>query len=462
MKKHSRLIALLLGIFILLSAAACSGGGDAETSAEETADTRTHETTDVITPATTEEPSVSASATPDTTPEVTTEETVPDSTAPPVATDVIRILRQKDRGEAMSSLFADGEEKALLSEREERLLREHLLGVEVILTDNIASRVENDILAAEKGYDLLLLTPEDGIALLTDGMLENLAEAGIDIKPESAGVLRSLTESLTVGGGAYLVSTIALTSDITSTYALRYDGTALSSSPVEIAVSGNFTAELMLSYLKEAENAFSLGESSPLTLYRGLGGKIFVKSVSGIPTSAVTDDAIFKSAYTAASDIGAKSADSKAIFTLEKISALESGNIYLPIPKATADIGYSLPVDHATLSLLAAPAGVVSGNRLKTLVNALILSSGSYRDAVRTSIVKNGAERSLELLGIIETNSSLDLGILLGWGDIDDLIGDGLKKGIAADALLSDRMTEMRNKAVDVAAKIVADRLGIK
>lgn len=457
MKKHSRLIALLLGIFILLSAAACSGGGETETSAEETADTRTPETTDVITPATTEEPSVSASATPETTVEVTTEET-----APPVATDLIRILRQKDRGEAMSSLFADGEEKVLLSEREERLLREHLLGVEVILTDNIASRVGNDILAAEKGYDLLLLTPEDGIALLTDGMLENLAEAGIDIKPESAGVLRSLTESLTVGGGAYLISTIALTSDITSTYALRYDGTSLSSSPVESALSGNFTAELMLSYLKEAENAFSLGESSPLTLYRGLGGKIFVKTASGIPTSAVTDDAIFKSAYTAASDIGARSADSKAIFTLEKISALESGNIYLPIPKATADIGYSLPADHATLSLLAAPAGVVSGNRLKTLVNALILSSGSYRDAVRTSIVKNGAERSLELLGIIETNSSLDLGILLGWGDIDDLIGDGLKKGTAADALLTDRMTEMRNKAVDVAAKIVADRLGIK
>lgn len=457
MKKHSRLIALLLGIFILLSAAACSGGGETETSAEETADTRTPETTDVITPATTEEPSVSASATPETTVEVTTEET-----APPVATDLIRILRQKDRGEAMSSLFADGEEKALLSEREERLLREHLLGVEVILTDNIASRVGNDILAAEKGYDLLLLTPEDGIALLTDGMLENLAEAGIDIKPDSAGVLRSLTESLTVGGGAYLVSTIALTSDITSTYALRYDGAALSSSPIESALLGNFTAELMLSYLKESENAFSLGESSPLTLYRGLGGKIFVKTASGIPTSAVTDDAIFKSAYTAASDIGARSAASKAIFTLEKISALESGNIYLPIPKATANIGYSLPADHATLSLLAAPAGVVSGNRLKTLVDALILSSGSYRDAVRTSIVKNGAERSLELLGIIETNSSLDLGILLGWGDIDDLIGDGLKKGTTADALLTDRMTEMRNKAVDVAAKIVADRLGIK
>lgn len=457
MKKHSRLIALLLGIFILLSAAACSGGGETETSAEETADTRTPETTDVITPATTEKPSVSASATPETTVEITTEET-----APPVATDVIRILSQKDRGEAMSSLFADGEEKVLLSEREERLLREHLLGIEVTLTDNIASRVGNDILAAEKGYDLLLLTPEDGIALLTDGMLENLAEAGIDIKPESAGVLRSLTESLTVGGGAYLVSTIALTSDITSTYALRYDGTALSSSPIESALSGNFTAELMLSYLKESENAFSLGESSPLTLYRGLGGKIFVKSASGIPMSAVTDDAVFKSAYTAASDIGAKSADSKAIFTLEKISALESGNIYLPIPKATADIGYSLPADHATLSLLAAPAGVVSGNRLKTLVNALILSSGSYRDAVRTSIVKNGAKKSLELLGIIETNSSLDLGILLGWGDIDDLIGDGLKKGTDADALLTDRMTEMRNKAVDVAAKIVADRLGIK
>ncbi len=460
MKKHSRSLALLLGLLILLSLAACSGGGSDNTSDSDT-DPRTPETTDIISAATTEDPSVSASASPETTTSELTDDTAPD-TAPPVASDVIRILKQKDRGEALTSLFADGEEKTLLDEREGRLLREHLLGIEVAETDDIAVSVRDGVLTSENEYDLLLLMPEDGIGLLSDGMLENLAEAGIGITPDSVGINKSLTESLSVGGGVYLLSPIALTSDITSTYAVRYNGAPLSSAPVEMVLSGNFTVELMLGYIKETDSVFTLGEASSLTLYRGLGGKIFTKTESGIPTSAVTNNALFTSAYSAAGDLCARSTDGEAVFTLEKVSPLKSGNIYLPVPKANADLEYSMPVDHTTLSVFAAPAGVVSGNRLKSLAQAFISSSHSYREGVRADITKDGAKDSRQMLDVLEANTSLDLGILLGWGDIDTLIEDGLEKGSSADTILSDRMTEMRNTAVDVAANIVADRLGIK
>jgi hypothetical protein len=104
--------------------------------------------------------------------------------------------------------------------------------------------------------------------------------------------------------------------------------------------------------------------------------------------------------------------------------------------------------------------GVVSGTRLHNLISAINTSSGAYREAVRADITAFDADNANDLLIMIEGGARLDLGILLGWGDIDKLISDGLDKKTASDVLLSDRMTEMRNKAVDAAAKIVAERLG--
>ena len=56
----------------------------------------------------------------------------------------------------------------------------------------------------------------------------------------------------------------------------------------------------------------------------------------------------------------------------------------------------------------------------------------------------------------------LDLGILFGWGDIRDHIADGFNKSKSADDILADRMTEMRNKAAETAASILAGKLGIE
>ena len=454
MKKISRSLALLLAILLTLSVAACAHSDDPqETTESETADTTAPETTEINIAITTEEPGVSTAPPPETTEDTAT----PPETNPPKASDTIRIIMQNGVGEAILSGLAEEKYKSTLQEREKALLFEHGLEIELSRTEDLAKNIKNLVLSGEYKYDLILTDPLAGTEMLSFGLLEDLSGVGINIE-NAPGIRESITESLSFGGGIYLYSSYALTSDLPSAYALKYSGAKLSSDPVEKALSGDLTTELLLTYLKES--SFSLGGTSPLTLYRGVGGKIFAENASGIPTSALNDPTTFGVTYGEALALISASTDQKADFTVEKISQLKSGEIYLPIPKASVELKYSIPLDHTTLSILAAPAGVVSGTRLHNLISAINTSSGAYREAVRADITAFGANNANDLLIMIEGGARLDLGILLGWGDIDKLISDGLDKKTASDVLLSDRMTEMRNKAVDAAAKIVAERLG--
>lgn len=461
MRSQICLIALLLGALLLMSVAACSREGSEMTSepTSDTADTRAPETSSSLTDSsiTSEEPALTVGAMPDTSFEEQTEET-----APPARIDTIRILMQKDRGEAITSAFADEKDKELLDERESILFKSYLLRLEVTRVSDIASTVLNDSQASQLAHDLFLLSAEDGIALLNDGLLEDLSEAGINISTSDRGINSTLTESLSLGGRIYLLSSIALASDLTSSHAVRYDGTPLSSSPTEKALAGELTAELMLSYIKEAENAFSLGEAAPLLLYRGLGGRIYDRDSVGMPISAVINSTSFTAPYSATLELRSEACAEKAIFTLERLTSLQPGEIYLPIPKASAEQEYSTPTELGSVSLIAAPFGVVSGSRLRYFIASLTSASDNYRESLRGDIIENGASDSRRLLDIIESRTSLDLGELLGWGDIDKLIEDGLTKGSSADSILTNRVTEMRNQVVEVAASIIADKLGIK
>lgn len=461
-------MALLLALLVIFSAAACAGSNvPEETTLPETSDsaatvtesdaeptsTTAPETTEDYIEETTREPEVSTAISPETTEEIT----APPETEPPKATDTVRIIMQNGRGEAILSGLIEEEYKTLLKEREDALVRDFGLGIELSKTENLEDKIKNMVLAGENKYDLILTDPIIGAQMLSAGLLEDLTGAGIEIQ-KAPGIRESITESLSVGGGIYLFSSDILVSDISSTYALKYNGTKLSSDPVAKALSGNFTTELLLTYIKES--SFSLGDASSLTLYRGIGGEIFTKNSSGIPTSALQDADTFGKIYGETLKLISASTDSGTVFIFEKLSELKSGEVYLPIPKINADITYSSPIDHGTVSVFAAPVGVISGTRLNKLVASFSSCSGTYREAVRSEIIKNGEKDSANLLQTIENNSRLDLGILFGWGDIDELIEGGLNKATKTDTLLSDRMTEMRNKAVDAAAKIVAERLG--
>lgn len=458
MKNNSRLTALLLALFLLLSSAACSAGGDEETA--ETADTSAPETTVAITEETTEEV-ITVVATPETADPEITEIT---ETLSPEPSDILRILMQDGEGEALLSGLGDGNDRDLLAAREQKLLYEHGLAIELSKTENLSEKLQNDLLAGSFGYDLLLVNAALGVELLAAGLLENLSEAGIGITPDSIGVHKGITESLTVGGGTYLLHSEALVSSLTSTYALKYDGTALSSDPVTKVSEGEFTVELMLSYIAELKtDAFSLASAPEIVLFTAAGGEIFSRNEKGIPLSSLSSDTDFAAKYDAALSLFSSSSGSeKASFTVSALSSASAGEIWLPLPKATVDSQHSSLVDEGSLSLLAAPSGVIGGKRLAELINALNLSSYDYKEAIRRRIVGESGTNGGMMLGIIETSMRLDLGKLLRWGNLDEYIAEGMKKGTSAEALLSDRMTTMRNKAVETAAKIVASRLCIE
>ncbi len=448
MKKNSRLIALILALIAVSSLISCSAGGNGD----DTLDTSAPETTAEITEETTPEPAVSVVAPPET--------TLPEITLPPEAEDVINLLKEKS-AEAPSSLFGAEADKELLDAREHRLLAEHLTALSVTEKSDIINDVKNTVLTGENDHNLLLLTTLSGMELLTQGYLEDLSEAGIGINSNSAGIRNTITDALTVANATYLLACDGLVSDLGASYTLKYNGTALSSDPVSAAINGNFTVELMLNYIAQIKgDAFTLSGHSPLAVYAGAGGHIFGKDESGLPASALATHPKFAVKFIAASSLTAAATEaSSAVFTLSFLSPAGEGEIYLPLPKEDRLGGYATPLSAERLSLLAAPAGVIDGGRLGRLVTAFSLASSGYRDSVRARLTEKSGERGLSALEAIEASATLDLGMILGWGDIDDLIEDELKKGSKPGDFLTDRVVEMRNKAVEAAAKIVAGRL---
>lgn len=465
MKKNSRLIALLLALLIIIFPACASGTGDivtpeADTTAPETTETDVAETT-------TEEPSISVVVTPDTEPETTPENTNEETTSPypPHDGETVRVIIQNDKSEAFTAEFADGELRTYLSAREAALLSDHNTVIRVTGSADIVEQVKNGVLSADNDFDFMLLNADAGAELLTYGALEALSEVGIDITPKTAGVRESLTDSLTVGGSVYLVACDALVSDLSSLQVIEFNGASLSSDPVQKAADGAFTVELLLNYIAELKtDSFAVKQDSMLALFSGVGGKVFVENENGLPTSALTEDWDFAGKYeTALSLIKNNSqTNSTAAFTVTGIAPVREGVTVLPLPKANSESKYVTLTDAGALTLLAAPIGVVDGARLAKLFNCLCVASGDLRAAERAKFIDTDNQYSEPILSMLENSARLDLGILLGWGDIDKYITDSLASGRSAEDMLGDRMASMRNKAAETAAGILADRLNIK
>ena len=469
MKKNSRLIALLLALLtVILPACSAGTGHDVTTEADTTATETTEAVTTVIT---TEEPSISVVVTPETTPEPPPE-TIPETTEeettspyPPHDGETVRILMQNGKSEAFTSEFAEGELASYLSAREAALLADHNTVIIMSSCADIVDRVKNGVLAASNDFDFMLLNVDAGAELLTYGALEALSEAGIGITPKTAGVRESLTESMTVGASVYLIACDALISDLSSFSVIEYNGAKLSSDPVKKAVDGEFTAEALLNYVTELKtDSLSVDQDSILALFCAVGGEVFVKNGNGLPLSALSDDKDFSKKYENALGLlkNHSQTNSKTVFTVTKISPARAGVTLLPLPKENSGSEYVTLADAGSLTLLAAPIGVVDGLRLAKLFNCLCVASGDVRFAERAKFIDKNNQYGEPVLSILESSAKLDLGILLGWGDIDDYIADSLASGKTAGDMLGDRVVPLRNKAIETAAGILAERLNIK
>ncbi len=457
MKMNSRLIALLLALLMILSACSACGGEDDTTQADTTAPETTATT---VNPETTEEPSVSVGVIPDTNHETTLEETT--SPYPPHDGETIRILIQNGKSEAFTSEFAEGELASYLSAREAALLADHNTLLKVSVSADIVDRVKNGVLAANNDFDFLLLDSDSGAELLTYGALEALSEVGINITPKTEGVRESLTESMSVVGGVYLIACDALTSDLSSLRVIEYNGARLSSDPSKTAADGDFTLEVLMNYIVELKtDAFAFEQSSILALFGAMGGEIFVKNAKGLPLSALAEDGNFAKKYENAMKLVQNDSQSNraAAFTVTGISHARDGVTFLPLPKADASSQYVTLVDESGLTLLAAPLGVVDGIRLSKLFNCLCVASGDLRAAERAKYIDGNNQYAESIISILESAAKLDLGILLGWGDLDKYIADSLSSGRSSSEMLGDRVVSMRNKAAETAAGILAERL---
>ncbi len=457
MKMNSRLIALLLAFLMIFPACSTAGEQGDTTKADTTAPETTATT---VNSETTEEPSISVVVTPDTTPETTIEEIT--SPYPPHDGETLRILIQNGKSEAFTSEFAEGELASYLSAREAALLADHNTVFRVSVSADIVDRVKNGVLAANNDFDFLLLDSDSGAELLTYGALEALSEVGIDITPKTSGVRESLTESMSIGGGVYLVACDALTSDLSSLRAIEYNGAKLSSDPSKTAADGDFTLEVLMNYIVELKtDAFAVEQSSILALFSAMGGEIFVKNANGIPLSALAEDGDFADEYEKTMKLVQNDSQTNraAAFTVTGISPAREGVILLPLPKADANSDYVTLVDESSLTLLAAPVGVVDGLRLSKLFNCLCVSSGDLRAAERAKYIDEKNQYAEPIISILESTARLDLGILLGWGDLDKYIADSLSSGRTSSEMLGDRIASMRNKAVETAAGILVERL---
>lgn len=464
--QHSRLIALLLAVLTLLTfCASCSTDGGAEDSTE--GDISAGTTAEI----TTEEPSISVIVPPVTSaPETSAPEDSGDVsveiTDPPTPTDYLRILIQSGMGEAIVSQLSSEEDAELLDRR----LSEMTLGFRASLTltstTNMIATVQSEVLSGESNYDMLLLCAPHASELFCSALLEDLSEAGIGIKPESAGIRHSLTESLSLGGGNYIISPDGLVSDLYSSYALKFKSDAISENLVSKALSGDFTLDSLTACIKDRGAGADLS-GSPLALYSAFGGRLFELSDLRLPVMGMDADS-FTPAYSAAlSAFGLGSSENDAVFTLCKLEAVDGKEVFLPMPKLDAQSEYVTPVDVDTMSFFAAPAGVVEGERLARLLEAFDLSSSEYRNAVRDRMVGadiEGGERSLarKLIENIESAARADLGSLLGWGDLDEYIAEGIRNNVSASSLKGDREAKLRREAIATASEIIAERLGIK
>lgn len=444
MKKHGRIFALLLTAVMLISIAACAGCAPANITDDLTsAPDQTTVGTDDVTSDTTSVEEVS---------------TAPIETAPPEAEDVLMILKQS--GQSISSLFDDEENRTLANARADRFLREHSSAAVVREVTDIVAFGKTAATSGETGHDLLMLDTKSGAKLLIGAYLENLDEAGISINSDTVGVRKELTEELTFGG-TYLVACDALSSYLSASYALKYNGSALSSDPVAAALDGTFTVELMLQYIAEqGGECLAVDDISPLVLYRGVGGRVFEKDGRGLPISALTLTN-FPNVYTAACDLYNRSSSiNEGVFRLAKVGD-DTDAVWLPIPKADASAEYSTPLDTTDVVLFGATVGVIDGARLHTLFTAYNLVSSDHIEAARAKLTHADRPHSAELAAIIGSTASIDLGTILGWGDIDDVLASGLSSNTKISSLLNDRVVQMQNEAVEAAAAIVAGKLEI-
>lgn len=321
-------------------------------------------------------------------------------------------------------------------------------GADVLATvsDDFYNAAKNDVLSGTYKYDLYAASATNLSRLLAEGELKDLSQSDY-IRTSKDYFDEKTIDSLAIGGGKYLISSavadarlwsaaIAVTKDFEEGEHLR-----------ESALEGNFTFEAM-----HSSGGMLVSEDAVYPLWFGAGGK-FVSYTESQPRFISHAD--FLASVEKLEELTDDGADKSDVFELVTVygAAKNDWVIILPLPKSSAEEDYSGYVDLKSAVMSAVPKGSPTSDKSEYLLDRMAYLSDSYITPRFDSLFGENAE----VYKIIKENSSCDLSVLFGYGDIG---------GVVRNALRDDTQISLeyynRKALYEKALSIIAKRLCIE
>ncbi|MBE6538335.1 MAG: hypothetical protein E7671_02595 [Ruminococcaceae bacterium] len=390
------------------------------------------------------------------------------------------VLVEAEKNDFFADETASDTESQLLFERNNALYENHSVKLVEKVVPDITEAVLVDMLSEESDYDMIILSANDTAPLISAGALADL-EALAGFNSGAKGYAKNVIDSLSIGGRSFLATGDALPSFMRSVSAVLVapDLYQKSSAPnfTEIAKSGNFTYETMLTLSRSFADINGVGDADfyidadtddALPLFLGGGGIFFETD----PVTDVFAPIDFTSAnsglYTPISSIYGITGedeteetqpDTEKLFTVATLGELRSytdTHFALPMPKSSssqADYRCSVRTDTALFTAL--PSNGEDNDSAVAIMNLIYGLSAPIKNALAESLGTSDAER--DVVQLILDSAYADLPSLLGYGDTHALLSSAIGERISEKAFIL-RGNE-RSAAVASALSILSAKL---
>ena len=354
--------------------------------------------------------------------------------------------------------------------------------------------VEDELLSGESNIDMIYAPAPDVSLLISGTKLVDLADfAAFDLTKEHYD--KGAVDGLSIGdktfalAGDFTLGTLSSASVVLCNDRLLEMIDAkkpIGKSLYETVEKGEWTFDAMYELILAADAAGADDELMPyrgffsaadtaFSLASGLGGSIFARDRSGLPTLNVNTERFAdvmekllglkwydgRLDYTTVLEDDKRGGrkENEALFTLSTLGgakALSDAGIsmsVLPMPKAnTRDARYSCRVKLSECELAAIPVSTGDLSRSTAVLSELFALSGGVRDAYTDELLSGGIHDSERTVQIIADSKKYDLGDLFGWGDFEKALAslivtdepmEGLEEAFGARSLAAEKALDI-------------------
>jgi len=406
---------------------------------------------------------------------IITETAAPEVTTEPVSDDENSfVIMRSSKGESIEIFSEDYKE--ILSKRNETVKARCGLTVKEIISDDLKNAVGFGHLAGDEYEALILNALEEGTSLMCSGVLQDLGATGIDLSFASSSAIESLAKDLSYSGHMYLMPFKGLLSDISSSYVVTVKKGSSAEETLKSAYKENlYCLDTLYTIMKDFEDALdnyydngdesepepegafiSGGEEAMEALLLGAGGRVLTTSekIGSVPLSNLYESG-FSSAFSAVSGIVTYVSDGDESISVVKLSDIDFENVIaFPMPPLNITAEYITPVDVRTLSVFAAPNGMIFGQKMVDLLETLASETIAVRE--QAQLLPGDADGSVSRF--VFSSQHLETAKLFTWGELYEVAFDYLGpygySGLLATSDLSKRLAAAKS-----AAEIIRKRL---